>query len=82
MTQLTKPQPPTMQEIQDAVTGLILAHNENDMTYLQPEYLPIIIDWLINLGGITEQTFDPITNNIDSCIIKYSGTQYLQFWGW
>lgn len=78
----TKPQPPTMEEIQDAVTGLILAHNENDMTYLQPEYLPIIIDWLINIGGITEQTFDPITNNIDSCVIKFSDAQYLQFWGW
>lgn len=81
MTLISKPQPPTMEEIQNATHGLIMAYNHDDMTFFPPEYLPIIIDWLVNLGGISDPDFNALTNEIDSCIIKFSETQFLQFWG-
>lgn len=77
---MRKPQPPTNAEIQEAAFALINAYNKNDVGFIKEEHLGIIIDWLINCGGIVDQEFSPINNALLSGIIKFGVNQQMPFW--
>lgn len=77
---MRKSQPPTNIEIQEAAYALINAYNKNDVSFIKEEHLGVIIDWLINCGGIIDQKFSQLNNDLLSGIIKFGVNQQMPFW--
>ena len=67
----------TNYEIEEAMKAFLLAYNYQDVSYLEPKHLNILVNTLINNNAFQLVERNEVYGDIENVLIRYDANQWL-----